>query len=90
MLNDYGFEQGTMSILCDDLSAIDMSKNSVLHFKTKHIEIHHHFLSDLVEQKLISLEYIPIESQLTNIFTKPVDALRFEDFRKSLGHHFLD
>ena len=51
-----------MSILCDNLSAIDMSKTSVLHFKTKHIEIHLHFLSDLVEQKVISLEYIPIES----------------------------
>ena len=49
MFNDYGVEQGTMSIHCNNSSAINISKNLVLHSQTKHIKIRHHFIRDLVE-----------------------------------------
>ena len=51
MLKDYGIEQGTMSIHCDNSSVINISKNPIFHSHTKHIEIHHHFIRDLVEAK---------------------------------------
>ena len=41
--------------------AIDISKNPVQHSKTKHIEIRYHFIRDLVERKIVFLEYIPTE-----------------------------
>ena len=59
MLKDYGIEQGTMSIHCDNSSVINISKNPIFHSHTKHIEIHHHFIRDLVEEKVVSLEFIP-------------------------------
>ena len=76
MLKDYGINQGTMNILCDNSSAINISKNHVLHSRTKHIEICHHFIKDLVEEKVVSLEFIPTENQLADILTKPLDFLR--------------
>ena len=85
MLKDYGIDQGTMNIMCDNSSAINISKNPVLHSRTKHIEIRHHFIRDLVEEKVISLEFVPTENQLADILTKPLDSLRFEFLRKSLG-----
>jgi len=48
-LCDYGFTQDTMVIHCDNTSAINIFKNSVQHSRTKHIDIKHHFISDLVE-----------------------------------------
>ena len=51
MLKDYRIEQGTMNIHCDNSSAINISKNLVLHSRTKHIEIPHHFIRDLVKKK---------------------------------------
>ena len=62
MLKDYGIDQGTMVVFCDNTSAINISKNPVLHSRTKHIDIRHHFIRDLVEDKIVSLEYVPIES----------------------------
>ena len=85
MLEDYGIEQGSMNIHCDDSSARNVLKNLVLHSCTKDIEICHHFIRDFVKEKVVSLEFIPIEHQLVDILTKPLDSLRFEHLRKSLG-----
>jgi hypothetical protein len=49
LLCDYGFTQDTMIINNDNTSAINISKNPVQHSRTKHIDIRHHFLHDLVE-----------------------------------------
>ena len=45
-------------ILCDNTSAISISKNPVRHSKTKNIPIKFHFLLDQVTDKNIKLEYI--------------------------------
>ena len=84
MLKDYGIEQRTMSIQYDNSSAINISKNHVLHSCTKHIEIHHHFIRDLVKEKVISLKFVFNEHQLSNILTKHLTSLRFEFLRKFL------
>jgi len=82
MLQDYGISQGTMTVFCDNTSAINISNNPVQHSKTKHIDIRHHFIRDLVEDGAVSLEFIPTESQLADFLTKPLDSLRFESLRK--------
>jgi hypothetical protein len=33
---------------CDNQSAIKMTKNPIYHSKTKHIEIHHHYIREQV------------------------------------------
>ncbi|RVX14566.1 Retrovirus-related Pol polyprotein from transposon RE2 [Vitis vinifera] len=85
MLRDYGIDQRTMVVFCDNTSAINISKNPVLHSRTKHNDIRHHFIRDLVENKVLSLEYVPIEGQIVDILTKPLDVSRFESLRKSIG-----
>jgi hypothetical protein len=47
-----------ISIFCDNTSAISISKNPVMHSKTKHILIKFHFLWEQVTEKNIKLEYI--------------------------------
>ena len=84
MLADYGMVQDTLTMFCDNTSAINISKNYVQHSKTKHIDIHHHFIRDLVESKIVSLEYIYIEKQLANIFTKRFRLQTISFFKKSL------
>ena len=64
-----------MNIHCDNSSAINISKNLVLHSYTKHIKIHHHFIRDLIEENVVSLEFVPSEHQLTDILSKPLDSL---------------
>ncbi|KAK1553149.1 hypothetical protein Q3G72_029697 [Acer saccharum] len=64
MLVDYGFNQGTLTLFCDNMSAINISKNQVQHSRTKHIDIRHHFIRELVENKCIVLEHVaPVDQR---------------------------
>ena len=74
-----------MVVYCDNSSAIDISKNLIQHSKTKHIDIRYHFIRDLVERKIVCLEYIPTERQNANIFTKPLDRSKFEILCQVIG-----
>ena len=49
MLKDYGIEQDCMTVFCDNTSAINISMSPVQHSRTKHIDIRHHFIRDLVD-----------------------------------------
>ena len=42
----------------DNTSMVNMSKNPVLHSKTKHISIKYHMLREKVVEKEIRLEYV--------------------------------
>lgn len=44
-----------------------------------------HFIRDFVKSKIIYLDHIPTECQLADLFTKPLDGLRFEFLRKAIG-----
>ena len=61
----------------DNTSAISVSKNHVLHSKTKHIPIKYHFLKYQVTNKVVQLNYIPSTEQIVDIFTKPLAATPF-------------
>ena len=45
-LLDYGIVIKNVPIFCDNTSAINLSKNPIMHSRTIHIEIRHHFLRD--------------------------------------------
>lgn len=72
-------------MFCDNTSAIDMSKNPVMHPKTKHIAIKYHFVRELVQDKEIRLEYIHTKEQIADIFTKPLAKDAFLYLRGKLG-----
>jgi len=85
MMKDYDLFQDCMNLYCDNESAIQMSKNPVFHSRTKHIDIRHHYIRDLVENKIVKLEYVSSDRQRTYIFTKPLDGNRFDILRREIG-----
>ena len=72
-------------IFCDNTNAINISKNPVMHSKTKHIPIKFHFLREHVIEKNIKLEYVETKKQIADIFTKPLPRQTFEYLRQKLG-----
>ena len=72
-------------IHCDNMSAINISKNPVMHSKTKHIPIKYHFLREQVSQKVVKLEYIDTKEQIAYIFTNPLPVESFSYLRQKLG-----
>lgn len=85
-LEDLGVKvEGPTPILCDNSSAINISKNPVQHSKTKHIDIRYHFLKDEVQKGTVQLVFVPTKDQIADIFTKPLPKDLFEDLRSRLG-----
>ncbi|KAJ1692656.1 hypothetical protein LUZ63_009354 [Rhynchospora breviuscula] len=84
-LRDYELEFQKVPILCDNTSAILISKNPVLHSRTKHIEIRHHFIRDHVEKGDVELVYIDTKEQIADIFTKPLPTQQHLELRFKLG-----
>ena len=85
LLFDYGIRQEHLTIYCDNTNAIDISKNPVQHSQTKHMEIRHHFIQELVEDGTLTFEFIHSDDQKADLFTKPLDSKRFEFLRQTIG-----
>ena len=71
--------------MCDNISAISISKNPIMHSKTKQIPIKYHFLREQVLEKKVKLEYVPSKEKVAVIFTKPLPREAFEYLRQKLG-----
>jgi hypothetical protein len=70
---------------CDNTSAINLSKNLVMHSKTKHIPIKFHFLREQVTQKVVKVEYVDTKEEITNVFTKPLPRSTLNTLDRNWG-----
>ncbi|GJR35945.1 zinc finger, CCHC-type containing protein [Tanacetum coccineum] len=53
------------------------AENPVLHSKTKHIQIRHHFIRDCYEQRLINVVKVHTDDNVADLLTKGFDLARF-------------
>jgi hypothetical protein len=60
-LVDYNIKIGSVPLLCDNESAMKIAKNPVLHSRTKHIDICHHFLREKEVNRDIALQNVRSE-----------------------------
>lgn len=67
-----------------------MSKNPVLHGRSKHIDVKFYFLRDLRKDGTIDLKYCKSEDQAADMFTKALKRELFVKLRKLLGVCTLD
>ena len=83
-LEDYRIKLDKIPIRYDNKSTICLSKNYVLHSKTKHIDIRYHFIKEYVLNEDIMLDYVCTDDQLVDIFTEPLSEERFSYLRREL------
>ncbi|OWZ18480.1 RxLR effector protein [Phytophthora megakarya] len=65
--------------------SIALAKNPEFHKRTKHIDIHYHFVREKVEDGQVMLEYISTLDMLADLMTKPIPATQFGVLRSKLG-----
>lgn len=71
------------------MSAINISKNSVQNSRTKHIDIIHHFIRELVGMNIVKIDHIRC-GQIADIFTKALEASQFVSIWSVLGLCIMD
>ncbi|GJW74168.1 putative ribonuclease H-like domain-containing protein [Tanacetum coccineum] len=76
-LLDYGFNFMNTEIHIDNESTICIVRNPVLHSKTKHIQIRHHFIQDCYEHRLINVVKVHTDDNVADLLTKGFDLARF-------------
>ena len=59
-----------VTLYCDNTSAINISKNLVMHTKANHIAIKYHYVRELVQDKKVKMKYINTKEKVIYIFTK--------------------
>jgi hypothetical protein len=65
-LKDYGYTMNQVSLLCDNEGVIKIAYNLCEHFRTKHINIRHHFLRDHAIEGDIVISHMRTNEQLTD------------------------
>nr|GEV90765.1 retrovirus-related Pol polyprotein from transposon TNT 1-94 [Tanacetum cinerariifolium] len=88
-LTDYGFHFNNILIYCDSKSAIAISCNLVQHSTTKHIAVYYHFIKEHMEKGTIELYFVKTDYQLADLFTKALQADRFNYLVHRLGMRSL-
>lgn len=72
-------------LYCDNQSAICLAENPIFHARTKHVEIHYHFIREKVLQGEIDLEHIKTEQQIADVFTKGLSISKFQSLCQQMG-----
>ena len=74
-----------ITLYCDNMSSIQLANNPVFHARTKHIEVHYHYVQEKVLAHEIDLVYVSTHEQVADIFTKSLGAKKIQRFRAMLG-----
>ena len=72
-------------IHCDNMSSIHLARNPVFHARTKHIEVHYHFIRERVQAGEIDLQHVSTNLQVADIFTKALGIDKLGQFTLGLG-----
>ena len=84
-------EGGAITLLVDNVFAINLAKNLIAHGRSKHIEMRFHYLRELVSDGRLRLGYCRSEDLVVDLLTKGVTNDVFKRLKKSMGmvdlHH---
>jgi len=80
-----GIQAPMVRLLVDNKSAIALSKNSIHHDRSKHIDTRYHFIRDCVDRGEVDIDHVGTIEQLADILTKTLGHVRFVELRQQLG-----
>ena len=74
-------------IYCDNQEAQTLVKNFILHVRSKHIDIQHHFVKNKIQNNTIELRYVISNNQIVNDLIKFLSKNKFLKFRHDIDFY---
>jgi len=72
-LGELGFKQKENTLVfLDNQGCLSFIQNLIYHSKTKHIDIQHHYVKEMVSAKVINFEYVLTIKMVIHMLTKVV------------------
>ena len=86
LMKDMDYPQTRPTVLFgDNQGCISLTKNPIYHARTKHIEIHHHFVSEKVDTGEIEMVYCPTTEMTTDVLSKGPTQVKHDQFKAGMG-----
>ncbi|GKV50375.1 hypothetical protein SLEP1_g57082 [Rubroshorea leprosula] len=70
LVSDLGVEQNEIMVFCDSQSAIHLTKNTMYHERTKHIQVRYHFVREVISNGDVLVEKISTDENPADMMTK--------------------
>lgn len=70
----------------DNQSAVRLAENPVFYARTKHVEIHYHFIREKVLQEETEMRQVKTDDQIADLFTKSFEYQQFRKISSSSAH----
>ena len=82
LLTDLGMSLAQATTVYEDNQGyIKLANSEKLNARTKHIDVRHHYLRDLVDCNMINLVDCETDSMIEDALTKPIPRPKFEELR---------
>jgi hypothetical protein len=85
-----GREPEVVELKVDNKSALALARNPVFHERSKHIDLRYHFIQNCLAEGTVSATYINTVDQLTDILTKALGRVKFQELRARIGMVQID
>ena len=91
LLQDLRIQLPTLiPIYWDNISIMQLAKNPAFHARRKNIEVHYHFVCERDLSGEFELQYVQINRQVSDIFTKALRSDKLQRFLEIPGLRYLD
>jgi hypothetical protein len=78
---------GAINIYNDNQSAQKIATNPVFHNRTKHIDVRHHFVREVVSNEQVNLMYLTTSEMIADVMTKGLNSAKHISCVQGLGVH---
>jgi hypothetical protein len=85
LLAEMGEPVGTVSVSCDSNGALALLHNPVTSERSKHIDVHHHFVRERVALGQVCCRYVNPAVNPADMFTKPLAIVKHTAFCSMVG-----
>lgn len=87
LASQFGLKPGCIPVGCDNSAALNLIADPISAARTKHIDVIYHHVRERVRTQQMQFYAVPSRYNCSDIFTKPLDRVLFEEHRCSLGVH---